>query len=151
MSDQPVAEASAYTGQHNRNTTTNIHASSGMRTYNPSNQAAKIYALDRVVTGTGHIHISVTSMRSVIECKNYHGILRDWIAKISVSRTISKIVLKSDCSALSIISYHVLYVLRQILNYPLNIIQVIDLTVGFSNNLIAFNIYHLNIYKEYSV
>jgi hypothetical protein len=42
-SDQPVAKASTYTGQHNIYTKTNIHASSGIRTRDPSNQAAKIY------------------------------------------------------------------------------------------------------------
>jgi hypothetical protein len=40
-SDQPVAEASTYTGQHNIETQeTNIHAPSGIRTRDPSNQAA---------------------------------------------------------------------------------------------------------------
>jgi hypothetical protein len=40
-SDQPVAEASTYTGQHNIYTQqTNIHAPSGIRTRDPSNQAA---------------------------------------------------------------------------------------------------------------
>jgi hypothetical protein len=40
-SDQPVAEASTYTGQHNIETQeTNIHALSGIRTRDPSNQAA---------------------------------------------------------------------------------------------------------------
>jgi hypothetical protein len=38
------------TTQH-RNTKTNIHASSGIRTHDPINQAAKTYALDRAVTG----------------------------------------------------------------------------------------------------
>jgi hypothetical protein len=40
------------TTQH-RNTKTNIHAPRGMRTHDPSNQAAKTYALDCVATGTG--------------------------------------------------------------------------------------------------
>jgi hypothetical protein len=40
------------TTQH-RNTRTNIHASSGIRTHNPSNQAAKNYALERAATETG--------------------------------------------------------------------------------------------------
>jgi hypothetical protein len=35
------------------NTKTNIHASSGIRTHDPSNQTAKTYALDRAATGTG--------------------------------------------------------------------------------------------------
>jgi hypothetical protein len=35
-------------------TKTNIHASSGIRTHDPSNQAAKTYALDRTATGTGN-------------------------------------------------------------------------------------------------
>jgi hypothetical protein len=39
--DQPVAEVSNYTGQHNIYTQeTNIHASSGIQTRNPSNQVA---------------------------------------------------------------------------------------------------------------
>jgi hypothetical protein len=36
-----------------RNTKTNIHASSGIRTYDPGKQAAKTNALDRAATGTG--------------------------------------------------------------------------------------------------
>jgi hypothetical protein len=41
MSDQPVAEAFTYTGQHNIQTQeTNIHASSRIRNHDPSNQAA---------------------------------------------------------------------------------------------------------------
>jgi hypothetical protein len=40
-SDQPVAEASTYTAQHNVQTQqTNIHAPSEIRTRDPSNQAA---------------------------------------------------------------------------------------------------------------
>jgi hypothetical protein len=40
-SDQPVAEASTYTGQHNIETQeTNMHALSGIRARDPSNQAA---------------------------------------------------------------------------------------------------------------
>jgi hypothetical protein len=40
-SDQPVTEASTYTGQHNIQTQeTNIHAPSGIRTRGTSNQAA---------------------------------------------------------------------------------------------------------------
>jgi hypothetical protein len=39
--DQPVAMASVYTGQHNTETQqTNIHALSGIRIRDPSNQAA---------------------------------------------------------------------------------------------------------------
>jgi hypothetical protein len=48
-SDQPVAKASTYTGQHN--TETQRQTSSGIRTYGPSNQADKTYALDRAATG----------------------------------------------------------------------------------------------------
>jgi hypothetical protein len=51
-SNQLVAKASTYTAQH-RSTETNIHASSGIRTRDPSNQAAKTYALDREATGAG--------------------------------------------------------------------------------------------------
>jgi hypothetical protein len=50
--DQPIAKASTGTGQH-RNTKTNIHASSGFRTHDPGDQAAK--PLDRAVTGTGYM------------------------------------------------------------------------------------------------
>jgi hypothetical protein len=40
-SDQPVAEASTYTGQHNIETQErNIHSLSGIRTRDPRNQAA---------------------------------------------------------------------------------------------------------------
>jgi hypothetical protein len=40
-SDQPASETSTYTGQHNIETQeTNIHALSGIRTSDPSNQAA---------------------------------------------------------------------------------------------------------------
>jgi hypothetical protein len=40
-SDQPIVEASTCTGQHNIETQeTNIHALSGIRTRDPSNQAA---------------------------------------------------------------------------------------------------------------
>jgi hypothetical protein len=42
------------TTQH-RNTRTNTHASSGIRTHDPSNQAAKTYALDRAATANGQI------------------------------------------------------------------------------------------------
>jgi hypothetical protein len=37
----------------NRNTKTNTHASSGIRTHGPSKQAAKTYALDSAATGIG--------------------------------------------------------------------------------------------------
>jgi hypothetical protein len=41
MSDQPVSETSTYIGQHNIETQeTNINALSGIRTCDPSNQAA---------------------------------------------------------------------------------------------------------------
>jgi hypothetical protein len=54
MSHQPVAKAFAYTGQHNTETQkTNIHTPGGIRTHDPSNQAAKTYALVRAATGTG--------------------------------------------------------------------------------------------------
>jgi hypothetical protein len=36
-----------------RNSKTNIHVPSGIRTHDPSNQAAKTYALDRAATGIG--------------------------------------------------------------------------------------------------
>jgi hypothetical protein len=39
--------ASTFTGQHNTETQTNIHASSGIRTHDPSNLAAKSYTLSQ--------------------------------------------------------------------------------------------------------
>jgi hypothetical protein len=42
-SDQPVAKASIHSRQY-KNTKTNIHASSGIRTHDPTNQEAKTYA-----------------------------------------------------------------------------------------------------------
>jgi hypothetical protein len=53
-SDQPVAK-SLYqhrTTQH-RNSNTNFHVSSGIRTHDPNNQAAKAYALDSAATWIG--------------------------------------------------------------------------------------------------
>jgi hypothetical protein len=46
-SDQPVAKASTYTRQHNTNTKTNIHATSGIRTHDPRNQAADLRLIPR--------------------------------------------------------------------------------------------------------
>jgi hypothetical protein len=43
------------TTQH-RKTRTNIHAWSGIRTHDPSNQPAKTHASDRTATVTDHIH-----------------------------------------------------------------------------------------------
>jgi hypothetical protein len=50
MSYQPFAKTSTNT-QH-RKTKTNIHALSGIRTHDHSDQAIKTYALDRVATET---------------------------------------------------------------------------------------------------
>jgi hypothetical protein len=48
-------KASTYTGQHNteRRGQTSIHALSGIRTHDPSNQPAKTHASDRTPTVTG--------------------------------------------------------------------------------------------------
>jgi hypothetical protein len=52
MSDQPVAETSTYTGQHNIQTQeTNIHATSGILTRDPSNQAVA----DLCLRSRGHL------------------------------------------------------------------------------------------------
>jgi hypothetical protein len=57
-SDQPIGNASVHTGQHNTETQRqNIHASSGIRTHDPSNQEAKTNALDSAVKGTGSLHV----------------------------------------------------------------------------------------------
>jgi hypothetical protein len=47
------------TTQH-RKTRTNIHALSGIRTHDPSNQPAKTHASDRTATVTVHIFVSMT-------------------------------------------------------------------------------------------
>jgi hypothetical protein len=49
-SDQPVAKASTCTGQHN--TKTNMYASSGIGTHDPSNAEAKTWDLDRSANWT---------------------------------------------------------------------------------------------------
>jgi phage terminase large subunit-like protein len=54
MSDQPIAEASSYT-QH-RKTRTDMHALSGIRTEDHSDQAVKTYDTVRAATGT-EIHL----------------------------------------------------------------------------------------------
>jgi hypothetical protein len=59
------------TTQH-RKTQTNIHALSGSRTHDPSNQPAKTHASDRTATMTGIIWI----LRSVIQL--FLWSLRDW-------------------------------------------------------------------------
>jgi hypothetical protein len=47
-------KASTYTGQHNtERQVTNIHALSGIRNHDPSNQPAKTHASDRTATVTG--------------------------------------------------------------------------------------------------
>jgi hypothetical protein len=51
-SDQPVAEASTYTGQH-KIQETNIHAPSGIRTRDPSNQGAADLRIRPRVTRIG--------------------------------------------------------------------------------------------------
>jgi hypothetical protein len=50
LSDQPIAKASTYT--HHRNTSTTIHALSGIQTHDHSDQAIKIYVSDLVATET---------------------------------------------------------------------------------------------------
>jgi hypothetical protein len=59
MSDQPVARplpTQDNTTQH-RNTRTNIHALSGIRTHDPSNQPAKTHTSDRTATVTGTFYL----------------------------------------------------------------------------------------------
>jgi hypothetical protein len=63
MSDQPIAKACTYTGQHNAETQkTNIHASSKIQTHDPSNQAAKTYVYDCMATGTSCINIIMVTI-----------------------------------------------------------------------------------------
>jgi hypothetical protein len=70
-SDQPIAEASTYTGQQYINKKTNIHAPSGIRTRDPNNQAAADLWLRRlghcdrlIVTYLYEIHILI--LKSVV-------------------------------------------------------------------------------------
>jgi hypothetical protein len=54
MSDQPIAEASTYTGQQNIYTQEiNTHSPVGIRTRDPSNQLPQTYALYRAAIGIG--------------------------------------------------------------------------------------------------
>jgi hypothetical protein len=62
-SDQLVVKTSTYTGQHIKNTKKNNHASSGIRTHDASNKAAKTYVLHRAATGT----------ESTEECRHLSG------------------------------------------------------------------------------
>jgi hypothetical protein len=49
-------KASTYTGQHNTERQgTNIHALSGIRNHDPSNQPAKAHASDRTATGSAFL------------------------------------------------------------------------------------------------
>jgi hypothetical protein len=58
-SDQPVSDTSTCTGQHNIETQeTNIHALNGIRTRDPSNQAAADLTLDRAATEVGKDELS---------------------------------------------------------------------------------------------
>jgi hypothetical protein len=50
MSDQPVAEASTYTGQHNRQT---FMPRGGFEPATPATKRPQTYALDRAASGIG--------------------------------------------------------------------------------------------------
>jgi hypothetical protein len=63
------------TTQH-RNTKTNIHASSGIRTHDPSNQEAKTYVSDRAAAGTGWNWI--ISLNNLTYCQ-YSDIMLYWV------------------------------------------------------------------------
>jgi hypothetical protein len=65
MNDQPLSKASTYTEQR-RNTKTNIHASSGIPTDEPSNNAAKTYTLERAATGTGKTYFYNNSSMNIV-------------------------------------------------------------------------------------
>jgi hypothetical protein len=62
------------TTQH-RNTRTNIHTSIGIRTHNPSNQAASTYALHCAATGTGFVVLHCTKYWPSKSCKYLHYLL----------------------------------------------------------------------------
>jgi hypothetical protein len=69
------------TTQH-RKTRTNIHALSGIRTHNPSNQPAKTHASDRTATVTGG---SIFTFIYVQRAKN-EVVLSAWALKIYVDQ-----------------------------------------------------------------
>jgi hypothetical protein len=79
-SDQPVAEASTYTGQHNIETQeTNIPALSGMRARDPSNQAALDLRLRPRGYRVGSIIIIIIIITTVFYgIKVYKRIERFW-------------------------------------------------------------------------
>jgi hypothetical protein len=56
MSDQAVAKAYTYTGQHTQKDGTNTHATSGIPTHDLSVQAIKAFGSDRAATGTSIPH-----------------------------------------------------------------------------------------------
>jgi hypothetical protein len=67
-SDRPVERPLPTHKQKNAHTGTqrqHIHASSGIRARDPSNQAAKTYALDHAATGTGCSLYSSPDIRTV--------------------------------------------------------------------------------------
>jgi hypothetical protein len=53
-SDQPVAETSTYTGQHNRQTSM---PRAGFENATPTTERPQTYALDRAATGIGSIWV----------------------------------------------------------------------------------------------
>jgi hypothetical protein len=59
-SDQPVAKASTDSGQHSTETQKQTSMPRGIRTHDPSNQAAKTNALNRAATGTCTIVCAVS-------------------------------------------------------------------------------------------
>jgi hypothetical protein len=75
-SDQPVAETSTFTGQHNVWTQqTNIHAPSGIRT--PATKLPQTYTLDRAATGIGISTFTVLHLFCHITLKIWNIYLPD--------------------------------------------------------------------------
>jgi hypothetical protein len=88
-SDQPVAEASNYTGQHYIETQeTNIHALSGIRTRDPSNQAAADLCLrpsayqSRIQLLISDDHFVQASGAIISSARNFLGLLTRFLVTL---------------------------------------------------------------------
>jgi hypothetical protein len=70
----PPCKASTYKGQRNTERQgTNIHALSGIRTHDPSNQPAKTHTSDRTATVTGNDSVIQVKRKRVISCSLVTG------------------------------------------------------------------------------
>jgi hypothetical protein len=70
-----------------RNTWTNIHAFSGIRTHDPSNQPAKTQASDRTATVTGVSHLTWTTL---VSSYTNHVVLMTSLRNINQQRYVTR-------------------------------------------------------------